>query len=394
MANRPRYHPQDSRSPTIGQTPSRNIPVRSTEAPLLNSSLPHLLDGLRHQIDKDREEQDKLLKAVRKIQANVKEIRKRQDECWAEIQNVLRAAAGPEQDDDEDENEALQDSQTQFWDYEGADGDKDRDPSEARDSVLGVLSQLQDEDEDIELGQPNGAARPSASVVAAVEIARIPDHGSRVRASTERHALHMLDVMDGMDIEEDADAGPSPQSNTSPRGAPASAVPTSTSPSGTRNKGPIARSSMAKGRATEVAAQTRDRSSSSELPDVETLLARPSKSPNTPMRPPPRPTAQTPRTPKTPKTPKTPATGSGSGSTSKGKRKRTTNQEKDFIPSISAGPRAKRLAASSAEKKNKALYEWISLSAREQSQAVHDEVRSPFWNCGGCRRKECLTCRE
>jgi hypothetical protein len=77
---------------------------------------------------------------------------------------------------------------------------------------------------------------------------------------------------------------------------------------------------------------------------------------------------------------------------SQAKRKRVT--EKPFAPSASSEPRLKRAAKSDAEKRNQVLFEFHRMNPREQSQALGDETKSPFWNCGDCGKISCKRCAE
>lgn len=358
-----RHFTHDSRSPTIGQTPSRNMPVRSTEAPATSLSMAHLLDGLKMQMLNDREEQDILLKTFEQVLVNVNYIRKRQDDYWTRIQQALRAAEGTQEDDDENES---QESRTQAWAYPGGDDDGFRAISEAEDSALGQPTQQEDGFNGRSGEQQVGSTRLQSTVRSAVSIARATTYEDRTRGSTELQAEYILDnLADGFVLDDGKDAQ-TDREVMRPGTVSASRMPTPLTP-GVNKRAGLGHEQATTTTPMEGLDLTNVVSSPSSPPDPQTPIARPTGTRT--MRPPPR---------------KTPVT--------KGKRKRTA--EKDFVPSTSAEPRPKRMAASSAEKRNQNFFEFGRMSRREQSQVLSDELRSPFYSCGDCRKATCTRCEE
>ena len=366
-----RQYMQDSRSPTIGQTPSRNVPIKSTEAPATSSPLPHLLDGLRQQMEDDRREQDALVKTLKQMVKNVQRIRHRQDECWKHIEAELRNAnAQP----DDDGNASSQESRTQAWPYPGEDDDDEFHPlSDAEDTLPGPSRQPEARRRNPVGEGEEATSHQRPTIQSLVSDARSANAANWRRGSTDMFVDNMLDSFLQNDMDTDHDTA---RETTALRTDSASRMPTPITPG--------IRKAAAVGDKTAGPAPP-----TNEILDLTDVVSTPSPNPTSPAAGPstasktmpPPPTIITPK--KTPQKKK-------SLPPSQAKRKRAT--DKTLPPSTSAEPRPKRMAASDGEKRIKVFYEFERMGAREQSQALGDENKSPFWNCGNCGT--CVRCLE
>jgi hypothetical protein len=345
-----RQYTADSRSPTIGRTPARNFPIRSTErqnAP----SLPHLLDALRMQMQDDRKEQDELLKTLKKMTKNVQVIRKRQDDCWEQIKLALHR----EESSIEGDAVGSQESQTQIWEFGGG-SDDFRAISEAEDSVVGHVYERDDETE-----EPHMLRQPSFRTLSAtVGRTNTPRRDQpTTRPSTELHVDGVRSLIDQVESDKETDVT-SQRDITRTGTASASRMPTPITPGNQQRRmfipPPSAEAEMLDltGEPSSITTSTRSPSQPRSPTFVRTSMGAP---------PPP---------------------------VSKGKRKRA---EKEWGPTQSAN-RLDRRAKTSAGKRNKELFEFANRSARQQSQALREESATPYVQCGDCRKPTCTRCEE
>ncbi|KIW01053.1 uncharacterized protein PV09_07567 [Verruconis gallopava] len=166
----------DSRSPTIAQTPSRNVPIRSTESHP-RPSMEHLLDGLRMKMLEDREKQDELFDAVTRISIELGRIKERQDDYWDQIKQALDC------DSRTSEQEANNNNNSNSTNN-GVDA-----ISEAGDSVLGRTR----ERSNITIAE----GRALASVISAPNV---ESHSNR--DSVHYHVDNMIDAMNSIDTDD------------------------------------------------------------------------------------------------------------------------------------------------------------------------------------------------
>jgi hypothetical protein len=312
-------------------------------------SLPLLLDALKGQMQEDRKEQDTLLVNLESIKKKVGWIRRRQDSCWELIKKAL---AREEEHVDEDAISS-QESQTKVWAF-GVDNDGFMPISEAADSVLGRMSQDGDKNVAGVEGRRDRIHEDLSMTVRRAETER--ERSRRERTPTAIHIDRSLGAVNEL-IPDDGTENHSTRETVS-----ASRMPTPVTPGQQRRALQINLPSTG----VEMRGLTKNTSDTASLVDIP-AQPRTLKPLKTSMKAPPTPTSK-----------------------STGKRKRA---EKDWEPTMSSN-RLSRRAKTSAIKRNTGYYDFAHMSSREQSLALADESRNPFFNCGGCRMSTCQHCKQ
>ena len=365
-----RRSPHDSRSPTIGQTPSRNVPMRSTEAFASKTNLQAYVDGLKLQISEDRKTQDGLVKAVTKMVREISKIRKKQDDYLKEICNILDAQG----DENGEEEHTSQESQTQAYDYglgmragpgSGAGDDE-------IDSVLGASTQPTQPPGEVRVERTPELSISSSPVRSAVQMASSNARTGQTRGSTELRADYVLDLLaDEHDIPSDTAVPISEDISATSR------LPTPVSPSIRRRAG--AKATKRAGPSTERQPAVLEIPASGSVYEPTQSNIPPTAGPSK-MRPPPK------------KTPSSKTKRKLSMDSSYSDRASAKSVKKPFKPTTTAEPRPPRSAKSSAEKKNSVIYAYNAMPPRAQSQVLGGEEGNPFWNCGDCNKPTCSRC--